>query len=363
MRGLFSEKFRKNTEESAILKKVVIKILSLGVCGSIIYAIIVNVIVSEGLVSLDYKKLTLQNYIFMALIPCVVGSSFALIIFYTIIFHIKKIFNYLSCDLPDWKNLENEYMESDVKNVYLAIKKLHVKLSDQKAIEKAHAETRRVLATMNDRMDEERRRISRQLHDEINPKLVLSKLELQKLDSIIVRKNLNLIDVESARTITDKVTDFINQIYKESREIIKNTRVEIIDSIGLTSAIESMVGNYKSALGDNQVIHLEHNLPRHPKFNSTVALNTYRIIQEAVLNATKHAHATLIIISAAYKEDDDNITALDVSIEDNGIGIHKTNELGVGLIDMRERARTLNCELHIEENKAGGTKISFSFTS
>jgi two-component system sensor histidine kinase UhpB len=287
-----------------------------------------------------------------------------LIIFSKIIFHIKKVFNDLSYDSPDWENLENEYMESDVKSIYLAIKKLHARLSDQiQVIEKAHAETRRVLATMNDRMDEERRRISRQLHDEINPKLVLSKLELQKFNAIIANEDSDSPASNATRIIIDKVTDFINQIYKESREIIKNTRVEIIDSIGLTSAIESMVGNYKSALGNNQVINFEHNLPRHPKLNSTVALNTYRIIQEAMLNATKHAHATLIIISVAYKEESDNTTTLDVAIEDNGTGIYQTNELGVGLIDMRERARTLNCELRLAGNEEGGTKVSFSFTN
>lgn len=233
-----------------------------------------------------------------------------------------------------------------------------VNLSDQHKIEEAHEETRRVLDELNTRSDEEKRNIARQLHDDINPKLILSKLELQKLIPII---NNNIADPSQsteARKIVTKVTDFVGSVYQDSRNLIKNTRFEIIDSMGLTAAIESMVLDYQKVL-DKLNIHFEHNLPKRPNLSSAATINTYRIIQEAMLNVIKHSDANNVFISV---QGDQNKHCIEVVIVDDGIGINAKNAHGVGLIDMRERARVLGSVLHIDNQPEGGTKISFCFS-
>lgn len=228
---------------------------------------------------------------------------------------------------------------------------------NQHQLDIAQDEMRRVLAESNNRMDEERRRIARQLHDEINPKLVLAKLELQQLLPI-VDKNINDgIEAEKAKTIIHQIMESISTVYQDSREIIKNTRIEIIDSIGLVAAIESLVAHYKSIL-EKPKITFKHDLPKRPDLPSAVSVNVYRIIQEALLNAVKHAEALSIKISIHQSGKRFNI-----SITDDGIGISTKNNQGVGLIDMRERARVLGGDLQIGNTSGKGTKISFSFSS
>lgn len=232
-----------------------------------------------------------------------------------------------------------------------------IRKRNQRKLEIAHEETRRVLAESNRRMDEERRRIAHQLHDDVNPKLVLSKLELQKLTTLF---QLHIRDPEQskhARDIIEKAADFLTHAYQGSREIIKNTRIEIIDSIGLTAAIESLVGHYRGIL-DKPDIKFEHNLPRRPELPNAAAVNAYRIIQEALLNAIKHAQADNVIISVHVDGKRYTVTVLD-----DGVGTNAHDQGGIGLIDMRERARLLNTELYIESTTGKGTRISFSFAA
>lgn len=223
----------------------------------------------------------------------------------------------------------------------------------------AHEEIRRVLAESNNRMDEERRTISRRLHDDVNPNLVLCKHELQKLLPFVN-------DNEQARCIIEQVTNYISTAYQNSRDIIKNTRIEVIDSIGFTAAIESMVGHYKRVF-ETPIITLKHNLPKRPALSEIVAVNVYRIIQEALFNAIKHAEANNVAISIQHNK---TFNRYDIEVVDDGIGIRLKNPslqgAGIGLIDMRERARTLNSQLQIQQDSGGGkktgTKISFSFS-
>lgn len=231
-----------------------------------------------------------------------------------------------------------------------------VGIRSQNKIDMAQDEMRRVLAESNNRMDEERRRIARQLHDEINPTLVLAKLELQKLVPIIDRNIADENEAEKANRIIGQLLDSISAVYQDSRQIIKNTRIEIIDSIGLVAAVESLVTHYKGIL-ENQKVTLQHNFPRRPDIPSAIAVNAYRIIQEALLNAVKHADASNIAIDIRQSG-----KRISVCITDDGIGIGTKNSLGIGLIDMRERARVLGGELQVTNKNGKGTKITFSFS-
>ena len=227
--------------------------------------------------------------------------------------------------------------------------------SSQHQLDIAQDEIRRVLAESNNRMDEERRRIARKLHDDINPKLVLAKLELQQLFPIVDKNIKDDVQAEKARKIIEKLMESIGTVYQDSREIIKNTRIEIIDSIGLVAAIESLVIHYKGILEKPKIV-FGHDLPKRPDLPSAVAVNAYRIIQEALLNAVKHAESSNITISIHKTR-----KRFDVCIMDDGIGISTKSTQGIGLIDMRERARVLGSDLQFSNTGGKGTKISFSF--
>lgn len=226
-------------------------------------------------------------------------------------------------------------------------------------LEASHEETRKVLAESNNRIDEERREISRRLHDDVNPSLILSRNEVERLMSLIK-------DNEKASQIAKQVVVMINETYKTTRDIIKNTRIEVIDSIGFTAALESLVAHYTDFF-DKPAIKLDHDLPKRPDIDESVAVNAYKIIREAVFNAIKHANAKLVTVT--IRNDGDNYR---VVICDDGVGVKARSgngqeSSGIGLIDMRERARVLGATLKIQPNIAGetkrpGTKVSFVFS-
>lgn len=226
-------------------------------------------------------------------------------------------------------------------------------------LEGSHEETRRVLAESNVRIDEERRLISRRLHDDVNPTLLFCRNEMERLLPLIK-------DNDKAVRITKQVISLVGEAYKSTRGIIKNTRIEVIDSIGFAAAVESLVAHYTDFF-DKPTISVDHNLPKRPAISESVAVNAYKIIQEAIFNAIKHANAKHVEVRIAF----DGIDHYKVEVVDDGVGIKgrsaSSDGSGIGLIDMRERARFLGAAIKIQPANTGdakrpGTKVSFSFS-
>jgi len=227
-------------------------------------------------------------------------------------------------------------------------------------LEASHEEMRRVLAESNARVDDERRLISSRLHDDVNQTLIIVRNELHRLVPLIK-------DNVKATEISRNLIEMVGQAYNTARDIIKNTRIEVIDSIGFTAAVESLVAHYTDFF-DKPAIHLHHNLPRRPEMAEPVALNAYKIIREAIFNAIKHAGAKQVVVSIVYDG-----TFYKVDISDDGCGIKAKSQqgggdiAGIGLIDMRERARVIGATLKVQATSPGdpkrpGTKISFVFS-
>lgn len=227
-------------------------------------------------------------------------------------------------------------------------------------LEESHEETRRVLAESNRRIDEERRNISRRLHDQVNPNLLVCKNELKRLETYLKHDTNALQILSSAATL-------LTEAYAQTRDIIKNTRIEIIDSVGFTAALESLIAHYTNFF-DKPAIHLEHNLEKRPKMSEEVAVTVYKIIREAIFNAIKHAGAQEVHVKVIHNPSRGTFTA---EIIDDGIGMKPKAQgghvLGIGLIDMRERARAIGGSLKIgpanpSNPKRPGTRVIVSFS-
>lgn len=237
------------------------------------------------------------------------------------------------------------------------------RMHSKEQLEVSHEETRRVLAESNRRIDEERRTISRRLHDDVNPNLVLCKNELKRLEAIVQ-------DDPKGSKILASVQELMADAYAQTRDIIKNTRIEVIDSIGFTAALESLIAHYTNFF-DKPSIVLEHNLPKRPDIEEEVAVTAYKIIREAIYNAIKHANAKQVTVTLTLNSLKSEIEA---SVIDDGVGVkpraktHADIATGIGLIDMRERSRVIGGNLKIQpafpnNTKRPGTKVSFSIVT
>lgn len=185
----------------------------------------------------------------------------------------------------------------------------------------------------------ERSEISGELHDVVGQSLVLAKLNLLKFLA-----EHNLRSEENEQRILAPVTATLDKV----REISRRLTPSHMKKVGLALAVEDMLESAQDLSGikiHGDVAALDDFFPEN--WN----IPCYRIIQEAVTNALKHAHATEIRVSA-FRMDSN----LDISITDNGHGLDdETDQHGIGLSLMRERVRGLKGQLFFESDPGGLT--------
>ncbi len=201
--------------------------------------------------------------------------------------------------------------------------------------------------------EQERRRIAAELHDSLG-------------QNILIMKNHALLALESIAS-NSNVEGHLNEILKEAsetldevRKISYNLRPYQIDRFGLTESLRSMLKDLSKAA----LLNVEYSVEDIDGFiPAEFEINVYRMVQEALNNAVKHANAASVNVEV--KNDGNGIT---IRIEDDGAGfdvssLNSSSEKrgGMGLSGMVERARISGGSLDIKSAPGAGTKINISF--
>ncbi|MBC8014155.1 MAG: sensor histidine kinase [Sporomusaceae bacterium] len=195
--------------------------------------------------------------------------------------------------------------------------------------------------------EEERRRVSREIHD--GP--------AQAMANVVFRAEVceRLIDIDIVRAKKEFVDlrEQVRACLKETRKIIFDLRPMTLDDLGLVPTVKRFLDTVKER---NGIIWAVRILGEERRLDSYVEVGLFRTIQEAVNNVEKHAEASLINIVMEFRRD-----MLTVTIEDNGRGFNTADNVGnesFGLLGMRERINLLSGELVIKSEKGVGTKIN-----
>ncbi|MBL0125130.1 MAG: response regulator [Betaproteobacteria bacterium] len=199
--------------------------------------------------------------------------------------------------------------------------------------------------------EEERRRISRELHDDIGQSLTALKIGLHRLAQRANGEHTSLI----AECLNTADTT-LNSLRQLSREL----RPPQLDQLGLADALEWLVDHQRSATGIDiqcQVAGLAERLP------ADLESVCYRIAQEALNNATRHAKATQIRFRLEMRDQ-----LLKLVISDNGVGFDMATERrrairagSLGLISMEERAQLAGGRFKVRTVPGEGTTIQVTF--
>lgn len=194
--------------------------------------------------------------------------------------------------------------------------------------------------------EEERRRLSREIHD--GPAQMLANILLR---SEIIERSLNQESVEAAVAEIHSVRKMIRTSLYEVRKIIYDLRPMALDDLGLIPTIRKYIGNlidYHDIEIDFVVIGEEKRL--HHKYE--VAL--FRLMQESVQNAIKHADPKLIQIKLQIQRE--NVVMI---VKDNGKGfdVNIKKEDSFGLVGMKERVDMLSGDIDIKSELNAGTTI------
>ncbi|MBE0425837.1 MAG: sensor histidine kinase [Nitrospirae bacterium] len=200
----------------------------------------------------------------------------------------------------------------------------------------------------------ERKRISRELHDELGQALSLIKFKLS-----FIKKNLQ--DEQTLiRKECEDILEFINQVIENVRRLSRDLSPTVLDDLGLTAAIRWLINNLKTS---NKKIQITSNITNIDHFFPQDAqINIYRIIQEALTNIGEHAQAKNVSIHIAKHS-----KVISFSIEDDGKGFNVkqalrkiTIERGLGLASMAERVQMIGGVFNLCSEEGQGTQIKFT---
>lgn len=185
--------------------------------------------------------------------------------------------------------------------------------------------------------EEERRRLSRELHDGIG----------QNLYSHLI--TINRLQAEGHHPLLDQMQDETTEIIEDVRGISWELRPSVLDDLGLIPAIRS----YLVRFSEHHHIDVQFDCYMNCRLSANKEISIYRIIQESLTNSRKYAETDEAAVT--IREIDE---ILRVMIEDKGKGFNpETIDRGVGLFSMEERARAARGSLTIQSSIGKGTKI------
>ncbi|HEY5573990.1 MAG TPA: histidine kinase, partial [Anaerolineales bacterium] len=195
--------------------------------------------------------------------------------------------------------------------------------------------------------EEERRRLRRDLHDELGPQLASQALIIDALEKRLRQ------DPVSASRLLEELKKQSQRAVQDIRQIIYDLRPPALDDLGLVGAIREILAGYQRS-GVSFHFQATEDMPPLP---AAVEVATYRIIQEAATNVIRHAKAKSCSVRINYHNLDEG-SELRLVIADDGIGLQKERHNGVGLNSMRERAAELGGDFKIASLGEGGTRVS-----
>ncbi len=197
--------------------------------------------------------------------------------------------------------------------------------------------------------EEERRRLRRDLHDGLGPRLATLTL---KLDAA---RNLLKNDSEAADHLLIEVKEQAQATIVDIRHLVNDLRPPALDQLGLISALEEYAAAQSKAEGLSIMIQTEADLPPLP---AAVEVAVYRITMEALTNVVKHASASSCVVGLSFNLETNELR---LHVCDNGQGMPENFEAGVGLASMRERAAELGGTFQMNKAPGGGTCINAFF--
>ncbi len=186
----------------------------------------------------------------------------------------------------------------------------------------------------------ERRRWVRELHDDTLQGLAAARVLLGTADG----------DTAAIATAKDALTGQIQGL----RRLIAQLRPLALDTLGLAAAVEDLASAVREATG----LAVEVRVGALPRLPGEAETAVYRVVQEALTNAVRHAGATRVVIEA-----DRHGPRLAVAVRDNGSGRPDGFVPGHGLLGMRERAEALGARLRITGAEPHGTQVTLEFAA
>jgi PAS domain S-box-containing protein len=215
-------------------------------------------------------------------------------------------------------------------------------ISDRLERERAHLLTRLVVA-----QEDERRRMARELHDELGQQMTALRLTLETLKAAA-------IDRRDLQAQIEMLQEMARQLDEDVAFRVRGLRSTVLETRGLAAALREYVRNWSQHF--SLPLRLHTNVSGDDRLPPEVEGTMYRVVQESLNNVLKHARAARVDV--ALERHADHVSLI---IEDDGVGFDPPNApsgtQGLGLVGMRERAALIGADLQVESAAGRGTTV------
>lgn len=196
---------------------------------------------------------------------------------------------------------------------------------------------------------EERQRIARELHDAVSQTLWSASVLVDILPDSIDKPESDW------RAITGQLQRLIRGALSEMRTLLWELRPDSIANVNLRDLLEQLA----QAVVSRKSLEIKLDVTGSEKLPNDVVYAVYRIVQEALVNVVKHAHAESITITAQYDEN-----SLSLSVVDDGVGFDSgmAHKGGIGFNSMTERAKGIGAEITVQAQPQSGTCVMLNWS-
>jgi PAS domain S-box-containing protein len=208
---------------------------------------------------------------------------------------------------------------------------------------RSHADLQRLVASQDEVQENERRRIARELHDDLQQTLAAIKIDLAAAAVGPARDTA----LRSARVLADQAID-------STRRIIGDLRPQILDDLGLVPALQMLASQFQQRTAIACALEADED-GLDGLLSPQASTSLFRIVQEALNNAARHSRASHVQIHLSAQE-----AGITLRVADDGTGMPEAHERragAVGLVGMHERARLLQGTLDVARAEPHGTVI------
>ena len=235
--------------------------------------------------------------------------------------------------------------QENIRTAYeIALNRSNTKIQEVQAlVQKAtEASYRNIILAQED----ERRRISSELHDGAGQVMVGIRMSLENLYA-------QMAAVPAIQPEMKKTIELTEGAMQQIRSLAYSLRPPVLDLLGINLAIKQMCVE----MAEKTSLNIRYLGKETPALSSELSISIYRIVQEALTNIIKHAAAKNVWIRLQTAKD-----VIKLAIEDDGCGFAvETIQSGIGLDSMRERSRLLNGQMVIESQLGKFSKLKFLF--
>jgi two-component system CheB/CheR fusion protein len=217
--------------------------------------------------------------------------------------------------------------------------------STARELGRTQSELRALAASLFTSQEDERRRVARELHDDICQRLAALEIDARQIEPRIAGAP------QQAREDVEKLGNAVSALSDEVRRISHTLHPSAIDDLGIAPALRALVSEFRQR---EQMIatFTARDVPDH--LPPATATGLYRIAQEALRNVAKHAGKTHVKVLLAGSPQ-----GIRLQISDSGEGFQAAERrAGLGLISMEERARLIGGRFAIESKPGEGTRVT-----